>query len=103
MPHLLIALGLTLFGMGVEKFTWRRGKRFDDLFNLPNAPGVYILYGKYNKIIHIGSASNLKNRPGKAHEKRNQVVKFDWKRCSTYPDAYQLEMKLQRQHGYKGR
>lgn len=99
-----IAAGITaLFIREITKdWEWYRDWKKKNIFKLPKSPGVYVLYNRNEKMIHVGSTGNLWDRISK-HEKKTKMYSFDWIECDSAEDAYDLEMKLQEELGYNGK
>lgn len=85
----------------VEEWGWERNCKFSDIEELPKKPGIYIMY-KRNKIIHVGSTKNIRQRLN-THSKKYQMSSFDWYQTSSTREAKRLEKKLQQKVGYIGR
>ena len=75
-----------------------------NLTHLPNKPGVYLMYGKKDKIIYIGKAINLKNRVKSYFHSHRQdkkvksivknIEKYDYIITDTESEALILESTL---------
>ena len=81
----------------------------EELKNLPNLPGVYIMYGKTGKVIYVGKAKILKNRvrqyfqKSKNHSKKvlamvSNVAYFEYIVTDSEIEALVLECNLIKKH-----
>lgn len=97
--------------MDFEKFLWVT-LMFDikeELKNLPESPGVYIMYDKNDKVIYVGKAKVLKNRvkqyfqsgknhPAKVRAMVLNVCRFEYIITDTELEALVLECNLIKKH-----
>jgi excinuclease ABC subunit C len=74
---------------------------------LPNLPGIYLMYGKHDKIIYVGKAKNLRKRVSQYFERPQSgkvaamvfaVERFDTIITRTEKEALILEMNLIHEH-----
>lgn len=102
-PYLIVA-GITalLIREITKDWGWNQDWKKKDIARLPKVPGVYVFYSRSGKVIHVGSTGNLWDRISN-HEKKAKMYSFDWKECDSVEDAYDLEMKLQKELGYNGK
>lgn len=98
---LLTAGSIYLIKKIVDEWGWERNWRLDDIEELPRKPGIYIIYRR-DKIIHVGSTKNLRQRLT-THSKKHKMTSFDWYKTSSTREAKRLENKLQQKVKYKGR
>ena len=77
--------------------------------NLPDNPGVYIMYDKYDEVIYVGKAKNLKNRVSSYFRKNSShtpkvlamvenIVRFEYIIVATEFEALVLECNLIKQY-----
>ena len=80
----------------------------DKIKNLPNNPGVYLMKDKYNNVIYVGKAKNLKRRVSQYFLRKQEILKvrkmvenvvdFDFFVVATEFDALALENTLIKKH-----
>ena len=77
--------------------------------NLPNNPGVYLMYDKHDEIIYVGKAKNLKNRVSSYFRKNTahtpkvlsmveNIVRFEYIIVGSEFEALVLECNLIKQY-----
>lgn len=101
-PFLLAVVLSWLLGKLPSLLPWEKQCTVSEIEAVPEVPGVYILYNRRGKLIHVGHSGNLRRRLS-SHPKRKKIHRFDWCRIATKQKAYNVEMKLQKKHGYDGR
>lgn len=80
----------------------------EKLKNLPDSPGVYLMYDQYGQVIYVGKARILKNRvrqyfnstpkPPKVQAMVENIFDFGYILTLTEKDAFSLEANLIRQY-----
>jgi len=95
--------GLLVATAIMKEAKWHRKLRKRERKDLPNAPGVYIFYSRWGKVVHVGHSGNLKARISPGHIHYQNMYKFDYRECRSKRAAFRREMRLQKRLGYNGR
>lgn len=102
LPFLLAVLLSWIGSKLPEWLPWVKQCQPMHIDTLPEQPGVYILYNRRGRLIHVGHSGNIRQRLS-THPKRMKIARFDWCPMKNKKRAYSTEMKLQKRHGYNGR
>lgn len=98
---LLGAAAVVLVKKIVDDWGWEKNCNPRDIHELPNRPGIYVLY-RGNRILHVGSSRHLRTRLA-THPKRHRISSFDWFQTASLREAKHLEKELHKKLRYPGK
>lgn len=87
--------GLILYNL-MKNWGWKRNYRRtdEDISELPEVPGVYILHFPGLEAVYIGSTKNLQRRLKEHKRSKPGWSYFDWYQTGTVQKARAMEKKL---------